>query len=280
MNKTKIVIYHAQCLDGFGSAFAVWLKLGDLDTEYHAAKHGETPPDVDNREVIIVDFSYKRQQLIEICQRASSVVIIDHHISALNDLKGLDDLHNNLTLIFDMAHSGAVLTWHYFHNSVPPQLLLDIEDRDLWNFNRPDSEAVNAAIDSYPFEFEQWKRWIDSDLRDELIKEGEAIVRYRRQLIETYKKRAVIGSVAGHKVPVVNCPYSIISEVLGELSVDYSFAAGYQDGETKRSWSLRSNGDRGADVSEIAQRFGGGGHRNAAGFSTPIEDDHYEIIPQ
>ena len=39
-------------------------------------------------------------------------------------------------------------------------------------------------------------------------------------------------------------------------------------GDGQAHCSLRSNGDY--DVSAIAKAFGGGGHRNAAGFSTDI----------
>ncbi len=37
----------------------------------------------------------------------------------------------------------------------------------------------------------------------------------------------------------------------------------------KTAWSLRST-EEGIDVSEIAKRHGGGGHRNAAGFRAEI----------
>lgn len=43
----------------------------------------------------------------------------------------------------------------------------------------------------------------------------------------------------------------------------------YLDAENKVRASLRSTGDY--DVSAIAQAFGGGGHRNAAGFETTLE---------
>jgi uncharacterized protein len=36
-----------------------------------------------------------------------------------------------------------------------------------------------------------------------------------------------------------------------------------------RTWSLRSEDSR-QDVSEVASTFGGGGHRNAAGFRVPV----------
>ncbi len=278
MNKPRLVIYHGNCLDGFGAAYAVWHRFGDEDTDYYPANHGDVFPEVAGREVYIVDFSYKREQLIQLCEQAKTVTIIDHHISALKELRGLDDVIQNLTLVFDMQHCGAVLSWSHFHTDSVPELLLDVEDRDLWKHQRDDSGAVNAALDSYPFDFSLWQQWAtDPQGRKELVREGKAIMRFKRQLIDRYKKRAVEGLIAGVKIPVVNCPAVIVSEVVGELSIGYPFAAGYQDGGGVRSWSLRSNGDDGDDVSIIAARFGGGGHRNAAGFSTPLDDGNYRV---
>lgn len=52
------------------------------------------------------------------------------------------------------------------------------------------------------------------------------------------------------------------------MAQDAPFAACYWDTPKGRDYSLRSRGD-GADVSEIASLYGGGGHRDAAGFSVP-----------
>lgn len=281
MNKKRLVIYHGNCLDGFGAAYALWCHFGDDDTAYHPANHGDDYPEITGKDVYILDYSYKRGQLIQLCEQAKTVTIIDHHISALKDLDGLDAIIKNLTLIFDMNHSGAVLTWQHFHQEPVPEILLDVEDRDLWNHQRDDSAAINAALDSYPFEFSRWHQWIQQiNACNELLLAGEAILRFKRLLIEKYKKYAVKAMVAGYQVPVVNCPATIISEVVGELSVGFPFAAGYQDGKGSKNWSLRSDGANGEDVSAIAARFGGGGHRNAAGFSTPLDDNHYCIDPQ
>jgi nanoRNase/pAp phosphatase (c-di-AMP/oligoRNAs hydrolase) len=126
---------------------------------------------------------------------------------------------------------------------------------------------------SHPFSFEFWAELAGSEARMAALRaEGETLNRYRKQLVEQYKSRAVLGKVAGYEVPVVNAPHAIISELLGELAQEYPFAAGYQDKGSKRSWSLRSRRDGGEDVAKIAERFGGGGHRNAAGFGTQLPE--------
>ena len=50
------IIYHANCSDGFGAAYAAWKCLGNKAI-YHAAKHGSSPPNVAGKNVAILDFT-------------------------------------------------------------------------------------------------------------------------------------------------------------------------------------------------------------------------------
>lgn len=281
---SPLVIYHGgQCLDGFGSAFAAYMYFAvrqEAEADYFAANHGEPIPEHDGRDVYLLDFAYKREQMETLARNANRVVVLDHHISAQRDLEGLDAQYDNLELVFDMERSGCVITWEYFHQAPVPHLLAYIQDRDLWQFRIPDSEHVNSALLSHPLEFDLWRRLIDSDERLHLlIEEGKAINRYRDQMIAFHRKRAVIGEIAGYSVPIVNCPRNITSELLNELADGHPFAAGYADKGTKRGWSLRSR-DGGADVSEIAARFGGGGHARAAGFATQLPETLLKLAPE
>jgi len=274
--QAPLVIYHANCLDGFGAAYAAYKYFSQANKnpcEFVAASHGDEPPDCADKHVYIVDFAYKRPQLKQICQAAKQVTIIDHHVSAEKDLQGLEQEHANLTLIFDMQYSGAVLSWQYFHAGHPtPELLLHVQDLDLWQFQLSGSSDVNAALSSYPFEFEHWDTLVQEPQQlAQIMQDGQAINRYLHQLINSHKRKAHIGNILGYKVPIVNCPKVIASQLLHELAEDYPFAAGYQDKGLKRSWSLRSRED-GTNVAEIAEHFGGGGHVHAAGFRTFLPD--------
>ncbi len=277
-----LVIYHGNCLDGFGAAYAAqrhFLSQG-IEAEFYAASHGEEMPDCSGREVYVVDFSFKRPLMKQLCDVAARVTVLDHHISAQEDLDGLAAEHDNLEVIFDMSRSGAVITWEYFHQDEVPQLLLHVQDQDLWNFDLEGSKDINSALMSYPFGFELWHEVVTSTERfNTLLSEGKAINRFRREMIDSYKERAVMGRIAGFEVPVVNCPRAIISELVGELSEGHPFAAGYQDKGEKRSWSLRSSRNGGEDVAKIAGLFGGGGHQNAAGFGSAIPASLLQLEP-
>jgi oligoribonuclease NrnB/cAMP/cGMP phosphodiesterase (DHH superfamily) len=268
-----LVIYHGSCLDGFGAAYAAhrYFLAQGVEAEYFAASHGEPMPECSGREVYVVDFSFKRTQMKQLCELAQTVTVLDHHISAQEDLDGLEAEHDNLKVVFDMSRSGAVVTWEYFHQQPVPQLLLHVQDQDLWNFALEGTRDINAALMSYPFDFSLWHEVATSTQRFiTLLSEGRAINRFRQEMIEGYKSRAVLGRIAGFEVPIVNCPRAITSELVGELAEGHPFAAGYQDKGEQRSWSLRSSRQGGEDVSKVAALFGGGGHKNAAGFGTTL----------
>ena len=271
-----LVIYHGGCSDGFGAAYALYARFcrgGECSCDFVAGVHGQPPPDVSGREVHIVDFSYKRPVLEQICRSARSVLIIDHHISAERNLQGLEREYDNLQVIFDMNKSGAVLAWEHYHSTPPPRLLLHIQDRDLWRFQMEGTNDIHAALVSRPFDFRDWEKLCAGDeALEPLLKEGRAINRYRWRMIELHREKAVMATISGYRVPLVNCYEDIMSDLVGELAEGQPFAAGYQDQGTIRKWSLRSR-EGGIDVSEIASRLGGGGHRNAAGFNTNLPEE-------
>jgi len=279
--RRPLILYHgSHCLDGFGSAFAAWMYFAvrqEVQAEYRPIVHGEPVPDASGRDIYLLDFAFGRADTALLCQSARQVTVLDHHITVKRDLDGLESRLGNLELVLDMERSGCVITWEYFHKAPPPHLLAHIQDRDLWQRRIPASEDVTAALMGHPQEFELWKRICESDaILAELVTEGRAINRYRHQLIEQYRQQVVSGTIAGYQVPVVNCPRSIVSELLGDLAEGQPFAAAYTDHGLTRKWSLRSAAS-GVNVATIAEAFGGGGHARAAGFSTRLPPDLLKV---
>lgn len=257
----SMCIYHGNCADGFGAAWVVRKALGDI--EFHPGKYQEAPPDVAGKDVVLVDFSYQRPALLEMAEKANSILILDHHKTAAEDLV---DLPANVTCKFDMSRSGAMLTWdHFFPNEAPPTLLLHIEDRDLWRFALQNTRQIQANLFSYPYDFQVWDELMAADV-SALVAEGNAIERKHfkdlRELLGVTTRDMVIG---GHRVPVANLPYTMSSDAGHEMAKGRPFAACYWDTPEGRVFSLRSSAD-GVDVSEVAKQYGGGGHRNASGF--------------
>lgn len=270
MIKPDLCIYHGACDDGFGAAFAVWKAFPEQDITFFPGVYGEDPPDMTGLNVAIVDFSYKRDVMIGLAAKAKSLLVLDHHKTAEADLNGLAEhcmRKTEISIEFDMERSGAVMAWQHFHPGTPvPKFFEYLQDRDLWTKRLPGVDLFTMALRSYPQDFSVW----DSFLYDlpRLKDEGVAIERYYRTLVQSAKTHCFMREVGGHRVPVVNGSLFMSSEVAGELADGYPFAAMYAETEKGTIWSLRSR-PGGVDVSEIAKRFGGGGHKHAAGFTIP-----------
>jgi oligoribonuclease NrnB/cAMP/cGMP phosphodiesterase (DHH superfamily) len=255
----KLVLYHGQCLDGFAAAWVAFRRFGG-SAEYHAVQYGDTVKwPVEGRDVLILDFSFPRAELIGMKEKASALLVLDHHMTAKEDLAGLD------FAVFDLERSGATLTWDYFFpDERRPWLVSYVEDKDLWRWKLPDSEAVSAALQSYSRSFKAWEK-IQRNGVEALIAEGKPILRYKNRLIETAASRTKMIDLDGHRVPMVtSCVLQ--SEIGGRLAKDHPFVVIVFETEGRRIWSLRSHEKGGVNVAEIARRHGGGGHPNAAGF--------------
>ena len=284
--KVPLCIYHGNCADGFTAAWAVRRALGD-EVEFYPGVYQNEPPDVTDRDVLMVDFSYKRPVIEAMAAKARSVCILDHHKSAATDLAGLpepepfrtwlDALPPPLCALFDMERSGAGLAWDYFHPGANrPNLVNYVEDRDLWRFNLPLSREVNAYIFAHAYTFDNWDH-LERETRDHMGVQrvadmGGAIEKKHHkdvaELVGIVGREMVIG---GQKIPVANLPYTLTSDAGHLMATGHASkaAACYWDTPEGRVFSLRSTDD-GPDVSEIAKRYGGGGHAHAAGFRVPI----------
>ena len=260
---SQVIIYHGSCFDGFTAAWVLFRKFGQM-ARYIPAQYGEDPPPElgPDHDVIIVDFSYKRAILESIKSKVRSLLVLDHHKTAEEDLKGLD------YCIFDMERSGCGIAWDHFFGGARPWLVDTVEDRDLWRFTWGET-TKNAMgwISTFPMDFDSWHELFLGGLQGAVLK-GSSILKYIRNYGEKAMEHVLVRAIAGHPVPVVNMPYMNCSEhldLLQDLKPGYPFVASYF--KTKADdwqFSLRSRGD--FDVSKIAKFYGGGGHKNAAGF--------------
>lgn len=260
--RRELILYHQGCADGFGAAWAAWKRLGDA-ADYRPCSHTDRPPDVRGRRVTLVDFAWPRATLLEMAEDAASLLVLDHHKTAEEDLRGLPFAR------FDLGRSGAVIAWEHWHDEPVPELLRYVQDKDLWRWELPESEEVSAALQSQPFDFAVWDGLDVARLRED----GRAILRFQRRLVEEIAGQAGRLRVAGHDVPAVNAPV-LQSYVGNRLAPGEAFAlVWYELADGRRRCSLRASPPAGVDVAEIAARFGGGGHPAAAGFVLPAPAD-------
>lgn len=265
-----IVFYHKDCSDGFGAAWAAWRHFGD-SVEYRALSNGEPTPIAEfaGRETYFLDISAKPEAIEETRKVATKLTVIDHHGTNKEAAESAD------TGVYDLAHSGSVLTWHYFHKDKPvPKLLLLIEDMDLWKFTLPETKHVSMSLSLVPREFTAWSQYAElietaAGLADENEK-GKSLLAFSDHQIATVAKEAELVTFEGHEVFMANAP-AIFASAMGHLLADrkppFSMIWSRRNGQYKVS--LRSAGE--VDVAAIASKHGGGGHHNAAAFVVPTD---------
>lgn len=259
-----LCIYHGNCADGFGAAWVVNRALmGEVD--FHAGIYQDPPPDVKDRFVIMVDFSYKRPVLQEMAAEALGILVLDHHKTAMADLEpdpmddtfavaldmnwkdfsasfdvwGPDD--RGIYTLFDMKRSGAGITWDFFFpNNKRPDLINHIEDRDLWKFALPHTREIQAALFSYPYDLQVWDEMMFGQT-DRLYAEGVVVERKHhkdiKELVPVVTRLMRIKvphdldasgrvvSTTDFIVPMANLPYTMTADA-GHLLCGAAFSDG------------------------------------------------------
>jgi uncharacterized protein len=310
-----IVIYHDNCTDGFGAAFAARTALGN-NAEYEPMsynQHDDVPTYLDtkygglDRVIYILDFSIPKDQTMRLISESKRLVWLDHHKTAFEMwhptertklIQGevMDQINPVCCeILLDNNKSGAMLAWEHFHPGQPVPLLIHrIDDRDRWQFKLAGSKAQHIALQSEkPWNFDQWRLLLDIEQLATLEDKGWALLNYQEQQVKH----------AAHSPAKVRiAPWFIDSELfnsrpwqrseanvcyvdglatntpvhMSEVGHELANASGtfgmvwyiHNSDPTIARVSLRSNGDY--DVSAIAKAFGGGGHKNAAGFNIDV----------
>ena len=268
------VVYHYPCSDGAGAALSAWTALGDCAV--YVPLCYEAPFDEEklrDKNVILIDCSFKPEQLQRVRAITRKLVILDHHDSAMKSLG------HEPGCFFEMANSGAVLGWHYFYGAdvKPPKFIQLIEDRDLWRWQqREESEPLfYGMIDRYPeLDFKNYEKYLDDQQLNGLIAHGKSLIAANNRWCAETAQNAELKTF---KLPNSERTYSIMCQELesdklvSELA-EYLYTRHKVDfvmfwyplSANKYKLSFRSNSPD-INLGEIAKTLGGGGHRAAAG---------------
>lgn len=276
------VLFHNACPDGTTAA-AVTLRAVS-DAHFIPVNHQEPlPPIEDGSRVYIVDFSYPRDVMEELIARCD-VTVLDHHKTAEAALGGLQGV------FFDMKECGASLVWRYFNPKYPaPALVAYVRDRDLWIKELPETEAISLALFTlYPcagtwmsqeeisatLQNYVWLMEQDNTVTD-LAEKGKVLLTLQNNLIKQIAANARLAPLPGSEDMAVTCETAVLQSDLCEYLRKQPewknqdiFAVTYTKANGNVKYSLRGR-PGGTDVSEIAKRYGGGGHAQAAGFEIP-----------
>lgn len=286
--KRNLVLYHADCNDGFGAALVASMALGEADTSLVPVRYNRPPPFelLDSAtDVYVLDFSYPDAILLEMLyvHNVNKLVVLDHHEPAFETMKIVHEMwrvnHEGICGTLHMRlygqKSGAGLAWEYFFPTRPlPMLVRHVQDRDLWLFEYENTKKFMANLQSYPKHLNLWRDIFyqcESPSGYELfVAEGEGQLRQFNNYIEDLiNKPLIVGNIDGFRVAAVACEAAFASELGNRLCEKYDAAImyGYNPMTEKYMLSLRSRGV--ADVAHIARKhFNGNGHVKASGGST------------
>ena len=279
MGVRRYCFYHAGCPDGFGAAWALWRAWGN-DGRFIPRGHDDLldPEEHEGDYVVFADIAPPNEAMRGLAELAGQLTVLDHHVSSQSRYESepslgrlVDDLGHHV--LFDLGHSGAVLAWEHFHPDAPtPEILRYVEDQDLWHWKLPFSREVNAAISSHPLNFDVWDQIADTPV-EQLAEEGTPLVRAQRVEVERALRHAHPLSIGRHRIEAVNA-ITQRSHIGHELATRARYqnpcGAVYRVTGDRIDVSIYSIGD--FDVATLAAERGGGGHRNAAGFSLTLED--------
>jgi oligoribonuclease NrnB/cAMP/cGMP phosphodiesterase (DHH superfamily) len=284
-----IICFHHNDPDGYCAAAIVRLRheeayrahqLTFISVDYKDLEHLDFSNITGKDEVIIVDFSFPPVVLMKLKEYTKKIIWIDHHATAksygYDDLPGLRD--------FTGQKSGCELTWEYYISNTKdvlgivcssgpemPTAVRLIGDYDTWRMKEKaisvpffeglkSYDGLSSPASALWYNLLLWEG--RAGLISEMIQAGHACIRYRRaygaQIIKSF---GYITHIDGIEAIAINC-FGFGSLLFEDIKVEQPIKICYIfDGE-KYTISFYSET---VDVSVIARKLGGGGHRGASG---------------
>ena len=290
------VFYH---IDNDGKCAGFWVKKlawGDeYEKEFTPINYNiPFPFDKINKDekVYIVDFSIKPEEMDKLLEITPNVTWIDHHKTAIEAYKDYDKEIRGIR--YD-GIAGCMLTFCYLDSMTDggegeikpftedmvkraPWFTKYIADYDVWTFiYEDDTRAFEKGFTLYPHEptDEIWEKlcacefsYNDTSLVKEIIRRGKTIIAYRKSMMTEYcKHKGFEATLDGHKVFAVNMAMLNSDDFIVDHPDDYEMFVGFSFDGATWNYSLRAVNDT-IDCSEVAKKYGGGGHRGASGFNT------------
>lgn len=230
--------------------------------------------------VIIVDISLSYDAFQRLLGTVGKIIWIDHHKTSLevlhqigHDLVGkLDDV----TIVHRINEGGAcLLTWKYYEDDLQvPQIVSLISNYDEWKYNYGDDVMLfNLGFSTMVCEPDSpwWGFFLNApehhayDEVQRLISKGIPILHYQEiramDLMENYSFEL---NFEGIDFLAINTDTHNIA--LRKMGHTHDGMLLFSKQSSRWVVSLYSSKDS-IDVSSIAKKYGGGGHRAAAGFS-------------
>ncbi len=266
-----VILYHGSCPDGFGGAYAAWKRFGD-SAEYIALHRGdELPTGLEGDHLFFVDFTYEQEHMDHFVSIAKTVTVLDHHIGMKEVVESMP------AYVFDNNKSGAGIAWSYFSPALPfPKLLAYVQDDDLFRFELPDTKAVLSYLTVHPFSFETWDALAETLEHPEdsevFLTKVRAFAEYGDLLAESAAGKATLIEFEGHRVMFANAhPSKPMKSRVGNILAKNHPPFALVVSAHPKGFGVSIRGDGSINVAQIAEKYGGNGHHDSAGFLIPVD---------
>ena len=273
LNQINTVVYHRNCIDGFCSAWIVWKFLkGDATYQGVMPDKMPSPSFYKKKYVVFIDVSMSVEYLNAVKDVAENVLLVDHHQTFA------DEISKHPQTVFDLKHSAAYITWRLFNSDQKiPQFIRYIEDNDLGVKALGKTEPFISALGTkLPFHhidfFKDWNKLLNPAFVQRLVDDGTKFQEYKNYILRRNLHITVEKRFGPYKVAVGNFGTVGLASDLGnkisELNKHFDFVIlwSYHYNTKEHSIMLRTKRNH-VDLSEIARRYGGGGHPRAARFA-------------
>lgn len=273
--KNMVVCMHHNDLDGRCAAALVVRSVNDKVSCFEVDYRSKLPIEkCKGQEVYIVDFTPpNRKQFEKLVEVAEKVIWIDHHQSNIEEYPEFDNTLDGLRA--DTNPSGAGLTWKYFHpDEEMPFAVRLTSDYDTWNFNYREPPHLfwagmnvndqNPSSKTWNFLLNHNEPEKAEGFAQNILQAGNVILLYQYKWGKDYMKS--IGfetTLDGHPIYACNI-CKVNSHFFIDVIDDYDLVSCFSfDGS---QWLVSIYSEK-VDCSEIAKKYGGGGHKGASGFT-------------
>ena len=295
-----MVAYHDKCTDGLAAAAVAYSAiktnlLTSLPMNYSEESYKELVDKMSLAEysnLYVLDFSIPIETIKEIQKNNERIhiTILDHHKTAFENYFGRSPdpgekyigYVENALVYLDMNESGASLAYRHFVDPLGewnlPLFIRYVRDYDLWKFELEYTKELNAVFKEEVVNIATASIFLDDlqkpDVFVSTVKKGVEILKNNEIVVSQLAAAKQSIDIGGYFVYVAVVPHKkYVSRVAESIIEENAFGvAALIDVENNSiEWSLRSRSE--FDVSEVARLFNGGGHKNAAGFTTPLSED-------
>lgn len=275
----SLIIYHKMDLDGICSAAILHNRFPNA--RLFGYQYNE-PFDISTVEegemVIMADVSMPMEVMEQIAERSGEFYWIDHHVSAMKDYESYFGLvagtvnelgHPRLKYHYRPDISACEACWKFaFPGLAMPEAVHLLGEYDTWRGHG--TERWNEII--LPFQYGMrlngftpgtLSEYLTDPYNYEKILEGKCILKYQAEQDKILMRKSFTAKIGEFTAICCVGAYgslafaSVYDESKHDIMVGLSF-----DGKT---WGFSFRTSKDIDVSLIAKKFGGGGHKSASG---------------